>query len=195
MTDLVDRWMPDAEGKGIVRWSLWSTALFTVVATLGVVLFDTFRILALVVALVLFGIGTVTFLWAYLISLGRSREELVHVPGVFFLSGTAPKAVRRALLGCLAVQVVVSVATASVRPFTSAAFGILVPMLGMGLAGLWGARHGTFDPRPPKPVRGRRRIDPPAPAPPAPDASAITDAPTDADERGPGRDEGAPGSR
>ena len=28
-----------------------------------------------------------------------------------------------------------------------APFGILVPMLPMGLAGLWAARHGTFPPR------------------------------------------------
>ena len=34
-----------------------------------------------------------------------------------------------------------------IRPFTPLAFGILVPMLGLGLIALWGARHGTFPAR------------------------------------------------
>jgi hypothetical protein len=36
---------------------------------------------------------------------------------------------------------------ASVRPFTELAFGILAPMLGMGMLTLWGARYGVFAPR------------------------------------------------
>ena len=55
-----------------------------------------------------------------------------------------PGRCRCALLGALAVQVVVAVATAAVHPFTSQAFGVLVPMFGLGLAGLWGARYGTL---------------------------------------------------
>jgi hypothetical protein len=43
--------------------------------------------------------------------------------------------------------VVVAFAAAALRPFTSLAFGILVPMWGLALAGVWGARHGTFGPR------------------------------------------------
>jgi hypothetical protein len=43
--------------------------------------------------------------------------------------------------------VVVAVATAAVRPFTPLAFGILVPLYGLGLAGVWAAAFGTFGPR------------------------------------------------
>ena len=35
-------------------------------------------------------------------------------------------------------------------------FGVLVPMLPIGLAGIWAARHGTFPPRPPAPRRCAR---------------------------------------
>jgi hypothetical protein len=59
----------------------------------------------------------------------------------------APKPVRWRLWAALAVQCVVAVTAASVRPFTTAAFSVLVPMLGLGLNGLWAARHGTFGPR------------------------------------------------
>jgi hypothetical protein len=37
--------------------------------------------------------------------------------------------------------------TSAVRPFSSLAFGVLVPVSGLGLMGLWGARYGTFPPR------------------------------------------------
>jgi hypothetical protein len=51
------------------------------------------------------------------------------------------------LLVPLGIQIVVAVATAAARPFTPLAFGILVPLYGLGLAGVWGAAFGTFAPR------------------------------------------------
>ena len=59
------------------------------------------------------------------------------------------------MLGGAAAQAVVAVATAAVRPYSPLAFGILVPLWGLGLAGLWAARHGTFPQR--KVASGRRR--------------------------------------
>ena len=55
--------------------------------------------------------------------------------------------------GALGVQVVVAVVTAISRTTTDGrtgstlAFGVLAPMMGLGLNGLWGATHGTFAPR------------------------------------------------
>ena len=54
----------------------------------------------------------------------------------------APKRVRVQLFGSLAVCLAVTAATALAEPF-----GVLVPMLPLGLLGLWGARHGVFPPR------------------------------------------------
>ena len=72
----------------------------------------------------------------------------VTLGGLFFLGeGTAPADVRRALRVLLAVQVLVAVVAASVRPFSELAFGILVPMLGLGMITLWAARHGAFAPK------------------------------------------------
>lgn len=60
---------------------------------------------------------------------------------------------------CLAAQVIVAVATAIARPNTlqegaqgssrgsTLAFGVLVPVLGLGLNGLWAATYGTFGAR------------------------------------------------
>jgi LytS/YehU family sensor histidine kinase len=74
---------------------------------------------------------------------------------VFLLTGgTAPAAVKRLMNGLLAGQVVVAItgATAGVvgldeGKLNALAFGVLVPMVGIGLNGLWGARHGTYGPR------------------------------------------------
>ena len=131
----------------IERWSWRGTAVFTVTAVAAAISPDLFRWPALVVAIVLFAIGIVVFLWAFLIAVERSRTEAIGIGGLYFLAGSAPRNVQRNLLGSLAVQVVVAVITASVRIFTSLAFGILVPMFGLAMAGLWGARHGVFDER------------------------------------------------
>lgn len=106
------------------------------------------------VAMTLFAAGTVAFVLAYATAVSRSRDELIGMGGLFFLAGSAPAAVRRHLLGSFAIEVVVAITTASVGIATSSAeatnplaFGVLAPMYGLGLAGLWGARHGAFPPR------------------------------------------------
>ena len=61
------------------------------------------------------------------------------------------------LFGALGAQVVVAVATAAARPYSSLSFGILAVMWGLGMIGLWGARYGAFQPRQPAPAaKGRR---------------------------------------
>jgi len=135
------------EGRLLVRASWLGTALFVVAAVVVTLapedLGDAFAVLSLG----LFGAGTVAFIWAFLVAVNRSRGELIGVGGLYFLAGCAPAAVQRAMMDSLGVEVVVALAAASIRPYTSVAFGILVPMYGLGLAGLWGARHGTFPPR------------------------------------------------
>lgn len=135
-----------APGERIIQASWAGTAAFSVTSVLGVVS-PAAAIVALVVALALFGAGVVVFLVAYARALSRSRTSQIGALTLFFLEGCAPTAVRRHLLGSAAVQIAVALASAAARPNTSVAFGILVPVYGVALAGLWGARHGTFGPR------------------------------------------------
>lgn len=132
-------------GREIITWSWRGTAVFSVTAVAAVISPDLFRWPALAVALVLFAIGCGVFLWAFAIAVERSRIVAIGIGGLYFLGGSAPPGVQRNLLGSLSVQVVVAIATASVRVFTSLAFGVLVPVFGLGMAGLWGARHGAFE--------------------------------------------------
>lgn len=133
--------MPD--GDNIFRLDLYSTIVFTIAAVAAVLFPGPLRIPFAVLSCVLFAVGTVAFLWAYGKAIERSREQDVSVAMIYGMT-TSPRNVRVRLHLLTFVQSAVAIATAAIRPFTAQAFGILAPMLGIGLAGLWAARHGTF---------------------------------------------------
>jgi hypothetical protein len=149
-------------GRALIRLSWAGTAVYGAVAVLATVApRASLDLVLIVVCLALFLAGTGAFGAAYLLAVGRSRYEAIGMGGLFFLAGSAPTAARRHLLGAAAVDVVVALVTASVgllRTATDAdnplAFGLLTPLFGLGLAGLWGARHGVFGPRRPAGVAG-----------------------------------------
>jgi hypothetical protein len=115
-----------------------------IVATVGAVIWPgPVRLVSVVIDLVLFAGGSLLFLAAFAVAIARSRNEEVSLGGTFLLSGTAPAAVRRLFLGLLALQVVVGVGGASLRPYSSMAFAVLAPMSAFGAMAWWGARHGV----------------------------------------------------
>jgi len=134
------------DGRRIAVLSWVGTAMFAI-AALAAVLSVALRIVVVVVALALFAAGIVAFLAAYARAVDRSRTEEIGVGGLYFLAGSAPGDVRWHLLGSTVVQMVLAIGAASARPFTAVAFGILVPMYGLGMAGLWASRYGTFPDR------------------------------------------------
>jgi hypothetical protein len=134
-------------GAGLVRVDFAGTGALAVACAAGIVAPDSAGTFTAAVAGVLFTAGVGLFLWGYATGVVRSREEQVTLPGLFFLSGTAPKVVRFRLRLAFAVQVALAVAAASIRPYTEVAFAVLAPMLGIGAMSAWGARHGTFFPR------------------------------------------------
>lgn len=134
-------------GDRIITSSWAGTAVFAVVAIIATIDPESLGAPAVIVSLLLFASGSVAMFWAFLIAVQRSREVVIGIGGLYFGAGSAPSGVQRHLMASLAGQVVVAFTTASIRPFTSVAFGILVPVWGLGLAGLWCARHGEFAPR------------------------------------------------
>jgi hypothetical protein len=146
--------VPDTgAGGGLIATSWAATALFALTAAGAAAWPSVFDVPALVVAIALFFAGMAVFAWAYFAAVARSRQDDIAVSSLFLLSGSAPLRVRRHLLGSLAAQVGAALATAGIRPFTSLAFGVLAPLFGLAMAGLWAARHGTF---PPRDTAGRR---------------------------------------
>ena len=136
------------EGARIIDVSWAGTAAFTISSALGVIAPRPFSGMSSAVSAALFAGGCVLFGAAFLRAVRRSRTDDITVAMLFFLMGAGtPRPVRRLLLASLAVEVVVAVAAAAARPFTSQATGVLAPMWGLSLCGLWAARHGRFEPR------------------------------------------------
>jgi hypothetical protein len=135
------------QGRNIIRASWIGTAVFTVSAIAATISPDTFGAINAVLSLALFFVGCVLFFLAYARAVSRSRTDAIGIGGLFFLADSAPRPVQIHLLASLAVEAVVAIASASLRPFTNTAFGVLVPMYGLGLCGLWASRYGTFESR------------------------------------------------
>ena len=141
--------------KNLPRINLFLTSLFLVVtAVVAVVFTPATRAVGVAVDLVLFGIGVAAFIWGYFSAVQRSRVDEISVASLYFLSGqVADRQVQRTMNGCLIAQLVIGLAGAIARSSTygqagsTLAFGVLVPLLGLGLNGLWASQFATFTPR------------------------------------------------
>jgi len=160
MTERPGTFLDGVPGRGIVRFDLWVTGLFCVSAAWAAWSFDgVAKVQGVVVSLGAFAIGITAFLWGYWTAVQRSRTAEMSVAELYFLLGApVPRNVKWWMNGCLIAQTGMSVTTAIVRPSTPSAdggstagstlaFGVLVPVLGLGLNGLWAASHGAFGPR------------------------------------------------
>lgn len=138
-----------ARDPRILNLAIAITIIHAVVTGLGAASSNsTIRNAVAVVSVVLFFLGAIAFSWAFVVAAGRSRFENLWFGGAFFGSGgVIPPSDRRILLACLVAQCVVGVVGAGLAPFTSVAFSVLVPMAGLGLLALYGAREGEFSPR------------------------------------------------
>jgi hypothetical protein len=130
-------------GDRIIAASWIGNAIFAVTAIPAAAGVEALDATAIGVALGLFAVSLGVWCWAFAIALARTtRGDDVVVGSLFLLQGPVPRRVRWHLFGSLGVCLVVTAVTAAAEPF-----GVLVPMLPLGLAGLWGARHGTYPPR------------------------------------------------
>jgi hypothetical protein len=117
--------------------------------------------LAVGTALALFAVSLVVWVWAFSVAVVRSsRGDDIAVGNLFLFEGQVPPGVRKQLFWSVGVCLAITTITASANPF-----GVLVPMLPVGLIGLWGAKHGVFkirpgfepEVRPLRPQRGPQR--------------------------------------
>ncbi len=138
--------------KNLPRINLLLTSLFFVVTAVAAVAFTpATRTIGVVVDLALFAVGVATFIWGYFSAVQRSRVDEISVASLYFLSGqVADKQVQKIMNVWLIAQLVIGLAGAIARSSTDGkagstlAFGVLVPLLGLGLNGLWASQFGTF---------------------------------------------------
>jgi hypothetical protein len=140
-------------GDVIVLADVIGTVAFTLTAVGAAVVFSTAaQWVGAVTAMGLFAVGVFAFLWSFWSAVQRSRTDQIGVMQMYLLLGEpTPSRVRRIMLALLGIQITVAFATAFARsesadgsPGTSLALGILVPMFGLGLNGLWCSSHGVF---------------------------------------------------
>lgn len=145
-----------AAGGVIVRFDVAATVVFALSAIIAAAVFEgPAMTIAAVISLALFFIGIAAFLWSFWNAVQRSRDEDVAVTQLYLLTGgVAPPRVRTTMLLALCAQCVVGLGTAIARPNapdgspgTSLALGVLVPIFGFGLNGLWAAFHGRYQDR------------------------------------------------
>ena len=129
---------PAGRGIEVVAWAgNLAFAVTALPAALGV---EAFEDPAIVVCLVLFFVSLVVWTWALVAAALRTAGgDDISVFTLFLIEGRVPGRVRWGLYGAVLVCLAITVATAAVNPF-----GVLVPMLPLGLVGLWGARHQAY---------------------------------------------------
>lgn len=136
----------------IVRINLVLTGLFVVVTAVAAAVFSPeLRVAVVVFDLALFAIGVAAFILGYFSAVQRSRYDEVSVAGLFLLlDKVADRSTTLRMNTALAVQTIIGVTGAIVRgstdgkPGSTLAFGVLVPLLGLGLNGMWASKHGVF---------------------------------------------------
>ena len=146
-------------GVMIINASWAGTGLYGALAVVGTAVPDWFAVPTAAVSGALFAIGCVVFLWAYAVAVGRSRTDAIGIGGLYFLADSAPPVPRFRLRLSFAIEVALATVSSSIRPFTPIAFGFLVPVFGLGMMGLWGARYGSFGPRAVREPRTQRDDD------------------------------------
>jgi hypothetical protein len=139
----------------LVRINMVLTALFVVFTTVAAAVFSPeLRVAVAVFDLALFAIGVSTFILGYFSAVQRSRYDEISVAGLFLLlDKVADRSTAVKMNSALAVQTIVGLTGAIVRgstdgkPGSTLAFGVLVPLLGLGLNGMWASKHGVFEAR------------------------------------------------
>jgi hypothetical protein len=131
-------------GQAIIKVSWAGNVVFAITALPVAFGLDELQPVAVGTALALFAVSLVVWVWAFAVAVARSTNgDDIVVGNLFLFEGSAPKPVRVQLFGSFGVCLVITAVTAAADPF-----GVLVPMLPLGLIGLWGARHGTYGLRP-----------------------------------------------
>ncbi len=140
--------MDKPDDLSLVNLSLKVTVVICLLAVLAFALAPRFDLIYAIVSAIAFFIGTGILGLGMWNGIQRSKLEEVRLTGLLAVDTShVPASPRNKLWLAIIVQVVVTFTFASLRQFTQQAFGVLLPMVGLGLAALWGSRFAKFHPR------------------------------------------------
>lgn len=153
--------LDDLPGRAIITASWVSNAVFLAGSLPLMADLAGGEAIAAAVCLTLFTISLGIWVWAFAVAASRSRQgDDIAVGSLFLVEGQVARPARNALAWSFVASLVITAIAASANPFA-----VLVPMLSVGLVGLWGARFGEFprrrdveaEVRPLRPVRSTRK--------------------------------------
>lgn len=134
----------EMDGKALLRLDVAATVLLlaaTVVASVCDA--DAAALANLAVSTVLF-LGTCgLFAVGFFLAAARSRDDDLHLSGLFYLSLVAPDAVRKAFMRLWFAQMAIGAASIG---FVAPPFGVMATMFGVFVNMVWSARYGSFRP-------------------------------------------------
>ncbi len=136
--------MEPARAGGRIVFASWASngcfALGSVPAIAGVANGDD---ISAGVCLALFALSLGVWVWAFAIAAARSsRGDDIAIGNLFLIQGKLDHTARTPLYLSFGLSLLITAIAAFSNPFA-----VLVPMLALGFVGLWGARHGEFEPR------------------------------------------------
>lgn len=153
--------LDDAPGRAIIAASWASNGVFLAGSVPLMADLAGGEPIAAAVCLTLFAISLGIWVWAFAVAAARSSQgDDIAVGSLFLVEGAVAGPVRRSLYLSFGLSLLITAIAASANPFA-----VLVPMLSLGLVGLWGARFGEFprrrdveaEARPLRPVRSTRK--------------------------------------
>lgn len=152
MTDATPPTHADTAGSAgndrLITFSVRSSIAFAVLSVITYVVDGGLDVVYAIVCTITFVVGVSLFALGMWNGIQRSRVDDVTLTGLVAIDRShVPAPARNRLWLAVLVQVVVAIGLASLRPFTQQAFGLLVPVLGLGIASLWGSRFAAFHPR------------------------------------------------
>lgn len=146
MTDAPDVRVGGADG--LIRASLGSTIIFAALSVVAYLANGGFDLVFAIACAVLFVGGTLLLGLGMWNGIQRSRVDAVTLTGLLAVTAShVPTHARNLLWLSVLLQVIIAVLFGVLRPFTPQAFGLLVPIVGLGFAALWGSRFAVFHPR------------------------------------------------
>ena len=125
-----------AKSNYLVKLSGIGTTLFLITGVIATIQ-SAFEIIYVIVSLTMFSIGVLLGMRAFAQSVSKSRYEIITTIDLIKLPKATPQKIKVVLYGSLAIEVIGSIALASMQPSSNFAFGVLASLFALGSLNMW----------------------------------------------------------
>ena len=138
--------MNQAKSDYLIKLSGIGTVLFLLIGVVASIQ-SSFEVVYVIVSLTMFSIGVLLGMRAFAQSVSKSRYEIITTIDLIKLPKATPQKIKVVLYGSLAIEVIGSIALASMQSSSNFAFGILASLFALGSLNMWAIMNGRFQKR------------------------------------------------